>query len=83
MADREKEIDLAAILNEKDLGSKINMLAVIADHNRLTLIGHTAALVKLEIECQRGYNRREKAINWGSAIGAILAAILASIGISK
>ncbi len=84
MADIDK-ISLTDIFNEPDISKKINALAVIAYDNRLTLISHTAALIKLEEQCTRGYNKREKSINWGSAIGAAIAtgvAVYAAIAAS-
>ncbi len=73
MEDGPDKIRLTPILDEPDLAKKINALAVIAYDNRAILISHTTALIRLEGQCTQGYNKRERSINWGSAIGAAIA----------
>ena len=70
------EIKLQELLDETDTNKKFNALISIAYDNRIILHGHTAALIKLE-ECSNAYGRRDKAINYGSAVGACVATLLA------
>jgi hypothetical protein len=70
------DIKLQELLDETDPNKKINALIAIGYDNRLILIGHTAALQKLE-ECNNAYGKKDKLINYGSAAGAVVATLLA------
>ena len=71
------ELKLQELLDETDTNKKFNALISIAYDNRIILHGHTAALIKLE-ECTNAYGKKDRAINYGSAVGAAIATVLAA-----